>query len=191
MIGPTRIIPFLCFSQTEKGDDFCMEYDLFDYFLKWFIPFACAGLFGAIIVPIWNRYKCGRDAELKAKWNVYAQETKNDIEAFKNESKKKDIELEQKILNVQTTLVDKIEQNTAGIRQAILQSHLRELIIDGKMYLKNEYITLEQLADYEERFLTYKSLGGNGHVDPWIAKIRQLPNHPPVTAEETDISARQ
>lgn len=77
-----------------------MEYDLFDYFLKWFIPFACAGLFGAIIVPIWNRYKFGRDAELKAKWNVYAQETKNDIETFKNESKKKDIELEQKILDV-------------------------------------------------------------------------------------------
>lgn len=167
-----------------------MEYDLFDYFLKWLIPFACSGLFAAIIIPVWNRYKFGRDAELKDKWNVYAQETKNDIEAFKNESKKKDIELERKILDVQTTLIDKIEQNTAGIRQAILQSHLRELIIDGKMYLKNEYITLEQLADYEERFLTYKSLGGNGHVDPWIAKIRQLPNHPPVAAEETDISAR-
>lgn len=167
-----------------------MEYDLFDYFLKWLIPFVCSGLFAAIVIPMWNRYKHGRDAELKDKWNVYAQETKNDIEAFKIESKKKDVELEKKIVDVQTALLDKIEQNTAGIRQAILQSHLRELIIDGKMYLKNEYITLEQLADYEERFLTYKTLGGNGHVDPWIAKIRQLPNTPPEPVEETDFSAR-
>ena len=167
-----------------------MEYDLFDYFLKWFIPFVCSGLFAAIIIPVWNRYKNGRDAELKDKWNAYAQETKNDLETFKIESKKKDVELEKKIVDVQTALLDKIEQNTAGIRQAILQSHLRELIIDGKMYLKNEYITLDQLADYEERFLTYKTLGGNGHVDPWIAKIRQLPNTPQEQVEETDFSAR-
>lgn len=58
------------------------------------------------------------------------------------------------------------------------------------MYLRHGYIALEQLADYEERFLTYKALGGNGHVDPWIEKIRQLPNTPPEHATETDLSAR-
>ena len=140
---------------------------------------------------LWNRYKVGKHAELQREWNECATGMKQDIETFKEESKKKDSQLEKKIDLVQTTLLTKIEENTAGIRQAILQSHLRELIIDGKMYLKQEYITLEQLADYEERYLTYKSLGGNGHVDPWIAKIRQLPNHPPVIVEETDVSARQ
>ena len=104
---------------------------------------------------------------------------KTDIDKFKVDSKQKDVELEQKIINVQTTLLQKLEENTAGIRQAILQSHLRELIIDGKMYLKQGYITLDQLADYNERVLTYKSLGGNGHADPWITKIRNLPNDPP------------
>ena len=155
------------------------EYDLFDYFLKWLIPFLCSGLFAAIVIPVWNRYKHGRDAELKEKWNQYATEMKTDIDKFKVDSKQKDVELEQKIINVQTTLLQKLEENTAGIRQAILQSHLRELIIDGKMYLKNGFITLDQLADYNERVLTYKSLGGNGHADPWIAKIRNLPNDPP------------
>lgn len=155
------------------------EYDLFDYFLKWLIPFLCSGLFAAIVIPVWNRYKHGRDAELKEKWNQYATEMKTDIDKFKVDSKQKDVELEQKIINVQTTLLQKLEENTAGIRQAILQSHLRELIIDGKMYLKNGYITLDQLADYNERVLTYKSLGGNGHADPWITKIRNLPNDPP------------
>lgn len=155
------------------------EYDLFDYFLKWLIPFLCSGLFAAIVIPVWNRYKHGRDAELKEKWNHYATEMKTDIDKFKVDSKQKDVELEQKIVNVQTTLLQKLEENTAGIRQAILQSHLRELIIDGKMYLKQGYITLDQLADYNERVLTYKSLGGNGHADPWITKIRNLPNDPP------------
>ena len=155
------------------------EYDLFDYFLKWLIPFLCSGLFAAIVIPVWNRYKHGRDAELKEKWNQYATEMKTDIDKFKVDSKQKDVELEQKIVNVQTTLLQKLEENTAGIRQAILQSHLRELIIDGKMYLKQGYITLDQLADYNERVLTYKSLGGNGHADPWITKIRNLPNDPP------------
>lgn len=154
-------------------------YDLFDYFLKWFIPFICAGLFSLLVVPLWNRYKNGRHAELQQKWNDYASDMKKDIDTFKAESQAKDEALGDKIAEVQNTLLQKIEENTAGIRQAILQSHLRELIIDGKMYLKQGYIGLENLADYNERFLVYKSLGGNGHVDPWIKKIRELPNEPP------------
>jgi hypothetical protein len=155
------------------------EYDLLEYALKWLVPFVCAGLFTLLIVPLWNRYKVGKHAELQKEWNECATGMKQDIETFKEESKKKDSQLEKKIDLVQTTLLTKIEENTAGIRQAILQSHLRELIIDGKMYLKQGYIGLEQLADYNERFLVYKSLGGNGHVDPWIKKIRELPNNPP------------
>ena len=161
-----------------------MEYDLLDYFLKWLIPFVCAGLFGAVIAPIWHRYKTGRNTESKQQWDSYATGMKTEIEDIKKESEEKDALLETKITEVQTTLLQKIEENTAGIRQAILQSHLRELIIDGKMYIKNKYITLEQLADYNERFLTYKSLGGNGHVDPWIKKIRELPNEPPEDLNE-------
>ena len=76
------------------------EYDLFDYFLKWLIPFLCSGLFAAIVIPVWNRYKHGRDAELKEKWNQYATEMKTDIDKFKVDSKQKDVELEQKIINV-------------------------------------------------------------------------------------------
>lgn len=161
-----------------------MKYDLLDYFLKWLIPFVCAGLFGVVIAPIWHRYKTGRNTESKQQWDSYAVDMKTKIEGIKKESEEKDALLETKIIEVQTTLLQKIEENTAGIRQAILQSHLRELIIDGKMYIKNKYITLEQLADYNERFLTYKSLGGNGHVDPWIKKIRELPNEPPEDLNE-------
>ena len=87
----------------------------------------------------------------------------------------KEDKLEKKIDYLQDNVLNKIEENTRGIRKAILSSHLRELIVDGKEYLKQRYITPEQLADYNERFVTYKDLGGNGHVDPWIIKIRELP----------------
>ena len=159
------------------------EYDLLEYFLKWLVPFLCAGTFTAIVVPIWNRYKNGRKAELQQDWNECAKKTLDDIKTIHEELRKKDQQLEGKIDANHTLLLQKLEENTAGIRQAILQSHLRELIIDGKMYIKQHYITLEQLADYNERYLVYKSLGGNGHVDPWIKKIRELPNDPPEDAE--------
>ena len=31
------------------------EQQIFDYFLKWFIPFLCAGLFSAIFIPLRNK----------------------------------------------------------------------------------------------------------------------------------------
>lgn len=159
---------------------FLMEkYDLLEYFLKWLIPFVCAGGFSLFIIPFINKYKAGKKVEEQQEWNNHATALTKQVEEIKKESEEKDKELEKQILSVQDTLLSKIEENTAGIRAAILQSHLRELIIDGKMYINQKYITLEQLADYNERFLVYKSLGGNGHVDPWIKKIRELPNEPP------------
>ena len=71
-----------------------------------------------------------------------------------------------------------IKANTDLLRSAMLQSHLRELIIDGKTYLHQKYVTLEQLADYNDRFAIYKSLGGNGHATAWVEKINNLPNAP-------------
>lgn len=35
-------------------------------------------------------------------------------------------------------------------------------------------ITIDQLTDYNERYSTYKALGGNGHADIWVSKIREL-----------------
>ena len=41
----------------------------FDYFLKWFIPFLCAGLFSAIFIPLRNKLKKGQEVTLfKKKW---------------------------------------------------------------------------------------------------------------------------
>lgn len=75
---------------------------------------------------------------------------------------------------LQKDVIEKIDENTKGIRTAMLQQQLRGLIIDGKSYLKRGKITIDQLTDYNERYSTYKALGGNGHADIWVSKIREL-----------------
>lgn len=154
-----------------------MEQLIFEYVLKWFIPFACAGLFSLIIIPLWNRYKNGRHAELQEEWNKCAAGMKADVANIKAHSEENDKKLEDKI-DQNNQILAEIKANTDLLRSAMLQSHLRELIIDGKTYLHQKYVTLEQLADYNDRFAIYKSLGGNGHATAWVEKINNLPNAP-------------
>jgi len=48
------------------------EQQVFDYFLKWFIPFLCAGLFSAIFMPLRNKLKKGQEVTDQAKWDNHA-----------------------------------------------------------------------------------------------------------------------
>lgn len=177
------------------------HYDLFEYFLKWLIPFLCAGAFTSFIIPFWNKYKIGQKAALQQKWDECAQEFKTEMASFEaNTSKEesrlsrelkelkklsddRDAAIESRLIEIQEQLIEKIDDSTRGVREAVLQSHLRDLLADGKIYIERGYITLEQLTDYENRYQIYKSLGGNGHMDPWIAKIRELSNNPPFDKE--------
>jgi len=55
--------------QREEGAANMEQYDLLEYFLKWFIPFACAGLFAVCVKPLIDAIKRGkrsaRDEEFK------------------------------------------------------------------------------------------------------------------------------
>lgn len=177
------------------------QYDLFEYFLKWLIPFLCAGVFSLFIVPFWNKYKTGEKAALQQKWDECATDFKAEVSSFeasvsKEESRlskeikelklasdAQDKAIEERLLKVQELLLQKIDESTRGVREAVLQSHLRDLLADGKIYIEQGFVTLEQLADYEDRYQIYKSLGGNGHMDPWIKKVRSLSNNPPLNRE--------
>lgn len=144
--------------------------NILEYVVKWAVPFCCAGAFSLLVTPLVKTFKSGKKVQDQEEWDAHLAESKviQDMQA-------KEDKLEKKIDYLQDNVLNKIEENTRGIRKAILSSHLRELIVDGKQYLQQHYITPEQLADYNERFVTYKDLGGNGHVDPWIIKIRELP----------------
>lgn len=146
------------------------ELNILEYVIKWAVPFCCAGAFSLLVTPLVKTFKSGKKVQDQEELEAHLAESK----VIQNMQAKEE-RLESKIDYLQDNVLNKIEENTRGIRKAILSSHLRELIVDGKSYLKQHYITPEQLADYNERFVTYKDLGGNGHVDPWIVKIRELP----------------
>ena len=146
------------------------ELNILSYVVKWAVPFCCAGAFSLLITPLVKTFRSGKKVQDQEEWDAHLANS----QVIKDMQAKED-KLEEKIDYLQDNVLNKIEENTRGIRKAILSSHLRELIVDGKHYLRQHYITPEQLADYNERFVTYKDLGGNGHVDPWIVKIRELP----------------
>ena len=146
------------------------EQQIFDYFLKWFIPFLCAGLFSAIFIPLRNKLKKGQEVTDQTEWDNHAQAIQQQIDNLKNETQL----LSKRIDFLQKDVIEKIDENTKGIRVAMLQQQLRGLIIDGKSYLRRGKITIDQLTDYNERYSTYKALGGNGHADIWVSKIREL-----------------
>lgn len=143
---------------------------IFDYFLKWFIPFLCAGIFSAIFIPLQKKFKRGQEITDQAEWDKHAESIQQQINILKEETRL----LSERINLQQKDVIKKIDENTKGIRAAMVRQQLKSLIADGKIYLDNGKITIDQLADYNELYSTYKALGGNGHADIWMEKIHEL-----------------
>jgi len=61
----------------------------------------------------------------------------------------------------------------------VQDAHLQNLIATCQVYIKRGYITTAEFETYQARYQLYKDLGGNGHMEPWNAKICALPNEPP------------
>lgn len=91
-----------------------------------------------------------------------------DLETFKEISLGADQEHEEQM--------DKILDGIASLREGILSSHFNLLLNKSMDYIKRGWISVEELELYEEELIVYKKLGGNGHLDPWIDKVRKLPN---------------
>lgn len=146
------------------------EQQIFDYFLKWFIPFLCAGVFSAVFIPLRNKFKKGQEITDQAEWDKHAESIQQQINVLKEETRL----LSERINIQQKDVMKKIDENTKGIRVAMVRQQLKSLIADGKIYLDNGKITIDQLADYNEQYSTYKALGGNGYADIWVEKVREL-----------------
>lgn len=84
-------------------------------------------------------------------------------------------EISDKITTEIAGLRQELGEKTDGIRDAILDIHLEKLIQDSINYIEKGMITTRELEDYQERYETYKKLGGNGHLDAWRPKVLSLP----------------
>ena len=61
------------------------------------------------------------------------------------------------------------------IQEATLSSHYDALLSKCKYYIRQGEISADELDLLEKDYATYKNLNGNGHMELWITRVRQLP----------------
>jgi ElaB/YqjD/DUF883 family membrane-anchored ribosome-binding protein len=60
------------------------------------------------------------------------------------------------------------------IQAAVLSSHYEALLARCKEYICRGYILFDELELLEKDYETYSDLGGNGHMDAWMTRVRIL-----------------
>jgi hypothetical protein len=73
----------------------------------------------------------------------------------------------------------KVDKTINLIQEGVRDAHLQNLIATCEGYIKRGYITPTELDVYQSKYKLYKDLGGNGHMEPWDAKVKALPHEHP------------
>ena len=178
--------------------------------LGWAIPLLCAGIMAVVLIPFKKAEKArnkGQEIIDQEEWDRHAVKLTQRIENLEihHDDDKQGLEKEVQELKVHDSAVDDklaqilelLKNNAESSKQrwaemdakntaAFLQIYQRDLIVDGKMYIEHKRITPQQLANYEKRYKQYKDWGGNGDVEPWIKKIRELPIYYPTINDFND-----
>lgn len=72
-------------------------------------------------------------------------------------------ELEERMMNI-----------LVPMREALLSSHYQALLEKCKSHVQAGQLTADELDSLENDYETYKKLGGNGHMELWMTRVRQL-----------------
>ena len=172
--------------------------------VSWAIPIICTAIVAKIAIPL-NKAKAAQergqeliDQEIFDARSVKIirrieklegthQHDKSDVYDEVEKLKQHDQVIDDKLAEILAVLKTNAEASAARSKAidekntaAFIQIYQRDLIVDGKTYIEHQRITPQQLANYEKRYEQYKAWGGNGDVEPWIKKIRELPIYYPV-----------
>ena len=60
----------------------------------------------------------------------------------------------------------------------LLQVAKRQLVAQGRVYLKRGYITMDEYEEYEDQYKLYSNLGGNGLAHRIFEQVDDLPMMP-------------
>ena len=164
--------------------------------VKWLIPVICAGLLALFIAHLVKPFKAGTQVQQQQAWDANLQAStvaqarldnleKKIIDASKEEDEK--IIKEIKALGSQMTTQQQemkayhegVDKSMDLIQQGVRDAHLQNLIATCQVFIKRGYVTPAEFETYQARYNLYKELGGNGHMEPWNAKVCALPNEPP------------
>lgn len=168
---------------------------ILDTIVKWLIPVVCAGLLAWFVAHLFKPFKAGSQLKDQQDWDKnykdseepkkVMQQVKEDLEEITN---KADQAIINKIDNLNKEILDQkakskqyhdqVDESMKLITDGVRDAHLQNLISTCETYIRRGYITSTELDVYQSRYNLYKKLGGNGHMEPWDAKIKALPNEP-------------
>ena len=147
--------------------------------IKWGVPLIGAGVLATIVKPIVTAIATSRKEHEQKDWDLKAADLREEILGTQESIKlmvQKHVEDKSEIENHLSELRKEFAQKTNGVREAILAMHGRNLVVDAKHYVHDNSIGVEELEDFMDRYSVYKKLGGNGHMDTWLEKVKRLPN---------------
>ena len=167
--------------------------------VKWLIPAICVAIVGLITAHFIKPLKKGTAAKQQEEWDqhfIASSEPKKmgdkELEQVKAELKQAVTDADQEILRQIGELSvniteqnknnkvyhEKVDKSINLIREGVRDAHLQNLISTCENYIRRGYITPTELDVYQSRYKLYKDLGGNGHMEPWDAKVKALPHEP-------------
>lgn len=106
----------------------------------------------------------------KNKKEAYLKEVYGKINQVTQTSIKEDKKLHEKIDNMEKNIMEILNP----LKDAMLSFHLDSLILRCQEFVLQGWITIDDLERIESDYQTYKSLGGNGHMDAWMKRVRTL-----------------
>lgn len=164
--------------------------------IKWLIPVICVAVVGLVTAHFVKPFRKGNAANRQDDWDEHfraSQEPRKmgdaELSNLKEELNKSDKQILDKISELSNSINEqnevnreyhkKVDKSINLIQQGVQDAHLQNLIATCQTYIRRGYITSAEFETYQARYKLYKDLGGNGHMEPWDAKIQALPNEPP------------
>ena len=139
----------------------------------------------------WDEYaKRSNVMNEKCQMQIHTMETAIDgkFQEVQNASKATDMEILAAIKDIRSDInqmnvrINDMNTNMGNslslLQKGVLDQHFTNLVSTCKVYLQRQptaYITPVELIQYNEKLALYHQLGGNGHMDVWDEKIRELP----------------
>ena len=151
-------------------------------FKQYWMEFVCGLIITALtgaVAFLWAKVKRGYHLVKEEEKEDYLSDVNNRLSKDEN----KLATLEKSVTDLKKELKDDIKnvlKTIELIREGMLSSHLDNLVQECKGWIKKGWIPLDSLERFEEKYSLYRALGGNGHMEPWASRVRELPNKPPV-----------
>ena len=149
--------------------------------IKWVVGIALGAIstifliFKKDIVEYITFKRKQRKNELLKDVDKSIESLENKMEHHEEEAAQELKEHDQLYLKKIAELEEKIMAILVPIQKATLSSHYDALLNKCKKFIKQGSITADELELLEKDYETYKSLHGNGHMELWITRVRNLP----------------